>query len=63
MTMRQIDFTIKPLHLWEDKTWDTNGGHFVGVPEWHWEMINRLIDQEGLRRELSKRMLKAVKNR
>jgi hypothetical protein len=58
MTTR-IDYT-KRVHLWSDGTWDEQGGNWVAAPAWHWEMLNKLIDENGLRRELTKRMKKAV---
>jgi hypothetical protein len=60
MTRRQIDYT-KRVHLWDDGTWDELGGHWIAVPEWHWDLIQTMLKKRGLRAELSRAMLKALK--
>ncbi len=60
MTRRQINYT-KKVHLWDDGNWYERGGHWIAVPDWHWDLVQKLLIERGLRGVLAKRMLKALK--
>ncbi len=56
---KQIDYS-KRVHLWSDGTWDEQGGNWIAVPQWHWQALEKLISDHGLKPELTKRLQKAL---
>lgn len=43
--------TSKLIHLWEDGTWDEQGGHWIAVRQEEWEeMLNAIASASSLER-------------